>query len=302
MKTRKLLIFISILLMLVVSACAGANAGNDGEDGEALPPVAAVKAREALAARLGIDLSAVEIVSQEQAEWSDSCLGLGGPAESCLQALVSGWRVELEAEGETYIARTDELGETIRFEGLEQPPVGGPEDLTPEAALKARESLAAELGFEIEEIMISEITQAEWSDSCLGLGGPAESCLQALVPGWRVVLIAGSESYVARTDATGDVIRFEGFQTPPLGDAELPPVAALEAQKALAARLNIDVEAVTIVAFEPAEWPDGCLGLAEAGEMCTMALVSGWRVELIAEGETYIARTNENGTHVRFEQ
>jgi len=299
MKTRKLLIFISILLMLVVSACAGAA---DGDDGAELPPVAAVKAREVLAARLGIDLSAVEIVSQAQAEWSDSCLGLGGPAESCLQAIVPGWRVELEAEGETYIARTDELGEAVRFEGLEQPPVGGPEDLTPEAAIKASEALAAELGFEPEEIIISEITQAEWSDSCLGLGGPAESCLQALVPGWRVVLIAGGESYVARTDETGDAIRFEGFQTPPLGDAELPPVAALEAQNALAARLNIDVEAVTIVAFEPAEWPDGCLGLAEAGEICTMALVSGWRVELIAEGETYIARTNENGTQVRFEQ
>lgn len=299
MKTRKLLIFISILLMLVVSACAGAT---DGEDGAELPPVAAVKAREALAARLGIDLSAVEIISQEQAEWSDSCLGLGGPAESCALALVPGWRVELEAEGETYIARTDELGEAIRFEGMDQPRFGGPEDLTPEAAVKASEALAAELGFEPEEIMISEITQAEWSDSCLGLGGPAESCLQALVRGWRVVLIAGGESYVARTDETGDAIRFEGFQAPPLGDAELPPVAALEAQNALAARLNIDVEAVTIVAFEPAEWPDGCLGLAEAGEMCTMALVSGWRVELIAEGETFIARTNENGTQVRFEQ
>lgn len=296
MKTRKLLIFISILLMLVVSACAGAD------DGSELPPVAAVKAREALAARLGIDLSAVEIVSQEQAEWSDSCLGLGGPAESCLQALVPGWRVELEAEGETYIARTDELGEAVRFEDLASLPAGGPEDLTPEAAVKASEALAAELGFELDEIMISEITQAEWSDSCLGLGGPAESCLQALVPGWRVVLIAGGESYVARTDETGDAIRFEGFQTPPLGGAELPPVAALEAQNALAAKLSIDVEAVTIVGFEPAEWPDGCLGLAEAGEMCTMALVSGWRVELIAEGETYIARTNENGTQVRFEQ
>ena len=151
MKTRKLLIFISILLMLVVSACAGA-------DDSDLPPVAAVKAREALAARLGLDLSAVEIISQEQAEWSDSCLGLGGPAESCLQAIVPGWRVELSAEGETYIARTDELGEVVRFEGMEQPPVGGPEDLTPEAAVRASEALAAELGIELEEITISELS------------------------------------------------------------------------------------------------------------------------------------------------
>lgn len=121
MKTKWFLITILILtLLFILAACSSAGGNANGEffgegDGE-LPPVAAVKAREALAAELGIGVDKVEILSQEQTEWTDSCLGLGGPAESCLQALVSGWRVELSAEGQTYVARTDETGDAVRFE------------------------------------------------------------------------------------------------------------------------------------------------------------------------------------------
>ena len=83
---------------------------------EGLPPVAVINAREALSAELNIGIEKVSINSQEQKTWSDSCLGLGGAAESCLQAEVAGWLVELSVNGETYKARTDWLGEQIRFE------------------------------------------------------------------------------------------------------------------------------------------------------------------------------------------
>ena len=121
MKNKWFLITILILaLMFILAACSpvGNNAtGKPSGEGEGeLPPAAAIKAREALAAQLGIEVEKVEILSQEQTEWMDSCLGLGGPAESCLQALVPGWRVELSAEGQTYVARTDETGDAIRFE------------------------------------------------------------------------------------------------------------------------------------------------------------------------------------------
>jgi hypothetical protein len=35
--------------------------------------------------------------------------------------------------------------------------------------------------------------------------------------------------------------------------------------------------------------------------MCTMALVAGWRVELSANGQSFIARTNATGSQIRFE-
>ncbi|MEK7604610.1 MAG: hypothetical protein AAB442_02340 [Patescibacteria group bacterium] len=48
--------------------------------------------------------------------WNDGCLGLGGPAESCLQALVPGFRVEMLAQGKTYLYRTDKTGVVVRAE------------------------------------------------------------------------------------------------------------------------------------------------------------------------------------------
>jgi hypothetical protein len=112
MNTRKhILIVLLLMIGTLMAACAPEAESSDG-----LPPVAAVKAREALAAELGLGIDSVTIEEYERAEWSDSCLGLGGPAESCLAAITPGWRVSLSVEGgENYEVRTDELGEIIRI-------------------------------------------------------------------------------------------------------------------------------------------------------------------------------------------
>ena len=81
------------------------------------------------------------------------------------------------------------------------------------AAAEARRDLAAKLSVEEKSIVIMQITETTWNDGCLGLGlglgGPAESCLQALVPGFRVEMLAKGESYIYRTDNTGANVRAE---------------------------------------------------------------------------------------------
>lgn len=77
---------------------------------------AAEAARADLAAKLGVAPSAVTILMVEERTWSDGCLGLGGPAESCIQMLVDGFRVELLAQGETHVYRTDKTGANLRAE------------------------------------------------------------------------------------------------------------------------------------------------------------------------------------------
>lgn len=91
-----------------------------GENGEGIHnlPVepAATAARADLAAKLSIDAKTITIMMVEEKTWTDGCLGLGGPAESCLQALVEGFRVEMLAGGETYFYRTDKTGASLRAE------------------------------------------------------------------------------------------------------------------------------------------------------------------------------------------
>ncbi len=77
---------------------------------------AAAAARKDLAAKLSVDEKSIVIMKVAEATWSDGCLGLGGPAESCLQAEVSGFKVELLAAGKTYFYRTDKTGVSLRAE------------------------------------------------------------------------------------------------------------------------------------------------------------------------------------------
>ena len=67
-----------------------------------------------LADQLGVAPDAIAVVSAEPTEFSDGCLGLGGPDESCLQAITPGWIVILSADGQEYEVHTDETGTQVR--------------------------------------------------------------------------------------------------------------------------------------------------------------------------------------------
>lgn len=90
--------------------------------------------------------------------------------------------------------------------------------LPPKAVLDAQQWLATQLSVAVEQVQIMEVEQAEWSDSCLGLGGPNESCLQVITPGWRAVFEINGQLYEVRTDETGSIIRLASPQgTPGIG-------------------------------------------------------------------------------------
>jgi hypothetical protein len=68
----------------------------------------------------------------------------------------------------------------------------------------------------------------------------------------------------------------------------------------LAARLNIDPGAITVVSVEAVDWPDACLGIQTPGVMCAMVITPGYRVILEAGGKQYEYHTNETGDVVRL--
>ena len=80
-----------------------------------LPPVAVLAAQDWLAKELNVQAPEVEIVTVEQAEWPDSCLGLGGANESCAQVVTPGWRAVFNVNGQRYEVRTNETGSDIRL-------------------------------------------------------------------------------------------------------------------------------------------------------------------------------------------
>jgi hypothetical protein len=157
-----------------------------------------------LAGELGVAEAEIEVVSAEETEFTDSCLGLGQAHESCLQAITPGWLVMLSAQGQVYEARTDETGQQVRL----APETETESAADPNAATAAAIAhLANELGVAEAEIEVVSLEAAEYSDSCLGLGQPHESCLQAITPGWLVMLSAEGQVYEAHTDEAGQQVR-----------------------------------------------------------------------------------------------
>ncbi len=61
------------------------------------------------------------------------------------------------------------------------------------------------------------------------------------------------------------------------------------------------VAQIAVVSATEQNWPDGCLGLPKADEVCTMAVVSGWRVEVSDKLQTWFYRTDLTGKTLRLE-
>jgi hypothetical protein len=77
--------------------------------------------------------------------------------------------------------------------------------------------------------------------------------------------------------------------------------AATEAVRALlAARLQLAVDAVTVVAAEPVVWPDACLGAAGLDELCAQVLTPGYKITLAVDGQQYTYHTDAGAYWLRL--
>lgn len=80
-----------------------------------------------------------------------------------------------------------------------------PIDRTP-AALAARQRLAQDTGIAIDNINVTKLEPAEWSDSCLGVRIPDMVCSQVIVPGYRIIMTANGRQYEAHTNQDGSIV------------------------------------------------------------------------------------------------
>jgi hypothetical protein len=60
-----------------------------------------------LAARLDVNEDSITVVSAERVDWPDACLGVSQPDVACAEMITAGYRIILEANGQTYEYHTD---------------------------------------------------------------------------------------------------------------------------------------------------------------------------------------------------
>ncbi len=206
------------------------NTGNPDQ-----PEVVAVVI-DRLRSRLGVASAEIGLVSAEQEQWPDGCLGAAEPGEMCTQAIVEGYRVILEAGGQKYEFHTNMDGSLVR----EVSPLGSEgESLNADLVSKARLFLSKELGKKLDEIQVQSLAQVDWPDSCLGASKPGQVCAQVITPGYQIIFGVEGKTFEIRMDMEGGVIR--------LGEAPEQPLSG------------------TVLTWEKTE--DGRCSRLEAGEM-----------------------------------
>lgn len=80
------------------------------------------------------------------------------------------------------------------------------------------------------------------------------------------------------------------------------PEAVAAVRSEVADELGISEGVVIIMSAYEKEWPNSCLGLADADEMCAQALVFGYQVTVSAQGKERVFRTNADGSFLREEK
>lgn len=91
-------------------------------------------------------------------------------------------------------------------------PVPAPE--IPEIFVSARNDLARTNNIPATSISIAASEEKMFRDGCLELGGPAESCLAAITPGYRVVFDTPEGQFVYHVEAEGAFFRAaNGYST-----------------------------------------------------------------------------------------
>ena len=76
----------------------------------------------------------------------------------------------------------------------------------PLAVLYARRDLARRENTPPGNILTVDVTHETWPDSCLGAAEPGQSCAQAQVPGFRVLLKLGNRTHEYHTDLEERVV------------------------------------------------------------------------------------------------
>ena len=84
-----------------------------------------------------------------------------------------------------------------------------PNQLPATVAAAVRRELSRSTAIAADKLKVTESSRQSWSDTCFGLGKADEICGQMIVEGWRVVVSDGSQTWVYRTNARGNIWRLE---------------------------------------------------------------------------------------------
>ena len=180
-----------------------------------MPPNLIANAQKELAGAINVAESEIQILSVQQVQWPNACLGLAQPGEACAQVVTPGYKIVVDVAGRQYEIRTNQDGSVIRYQILNgnqatpTPYDGNQGNMLPPALQSAQQQFLNELDVAASQVKIVQIEQVQWPNACLGLPQPGETCAQVVTPGWKAVVDAAGQQYEIRANEDGSVVRWQ---------------------------------------------------------------------------------------------
>ena len=263
-----------------------------------LPPVVAQSVLRDISRRMIIPQHKIRIIAYSQRYWRNSCLDIYRPNEFCTQALVDGWQVIATYNNKKWRYHTNSNGSVLRLATINifsnKEIINLPTSIR-ESLLKAA---AQHLKLKTSELLIVQISQENWKDSCLGLEDFNQVCTTALVSGWKVVVMGIGKCLIYHIDQTGSVIKLNksaiGISITNLFNA-ISNTVITDAQQ----RLGIDKYQLRITQIQPIT-TDGCLDLPKLGEFCTQITLKSWQVRVKGNKQLLVYHVHPDQKQVRL--
>jgi hypothetical protein len=162
-----------------------------------------------------------------------------------------------------------------------------PQTTREEAEKLAIETLVHDLGLAADLVEVQSTTPVDWPDSSLGCPREGELYAQVITPGYRISLQVDGQMFSVHIGGGSAVVcRSEEVRSDEPESPELLEMVA-RARKDLADRLDVEPDAIELVAASEIVWPDESLGCPVPGETYPRRARAGFFIRLRFDDRVY---------------
>lgn len=230
------------------------------------------------------------IMQTEQKTWKDGCLELGDANTICSQVLVPGWRVVVGTQGQSLVYHTNNTGSAIKLnQKASRITDSGLPAQVKDTVFKAASQLIG-----TSRLSVTKTEQVTFTDSCLNLGGAAESCLRRNQRGWKVTVKGANQVLVYHTSIDGNQVRLNAQAS----ELRLPRNVGNSVLREASKISGLSTRNLKVVSFKPANWAYGCEDFGS--NPCDRVAVSGWEVTVSGNSQNWIFLTDGTGNQVKL--
>ncbi len=279
--------------------------GKDNLKKDSLPPPVARAVLQDISRRQGILPSRLKIIEYTRKTWRNGCLELPRPDELCTQVLVPGWQVVVSDGNQKWIYHTNNNGRSLRWANPDSSWLDSSTNLPKSVRNAVLQAASRRLHQPVSRLKIIQAQRRTWKDGCLELGSPGTSCIQVLVPGWRVVVSVDGETLVYHTNDSGSFIRFNEKESKitAISDRMLPPAIKNAVLRDASEWSKLPISSLRIVKSDRHTWGNPCeVTFHRTCNQASYIPTPGWIVTVDSPNQQWIYHVNDDASVVALDR